>query len=304
VARNIIKALALAQSDAATERLHLVNTQIGKMTTKAGDDGPLSRAFGAENLLRDVALPGNLLKNEGVAIICKPIASHKEIRVLDLADNEVDAEGGGAVAEMITTTVGLIQLTLDDNQFGSAIPEVMAALGRNETILEFYFEGTVESNASTDQTALGESSAGMLEANVTLQLLSLSRNRLPSSAFEPLMVGLDNTTSNKTLQTIYLNSCSAGDSGARLLGGMFGKNHTLAKVQLRNNGFQDPGGTAIADALPKNRGLKDLDLQMADFRFITLVLIHNGRSTVFISTVAWCLYRKSTDHCTCQLQRP
>ena len=251
-ARNIIKALALAQSDAATESLHLLNTKIGKMTTKANDEGPLGRAFAAANSVRDVDLTGNTLKDEGFVIVCKPIAKHRALEWLDLSDNEVGAEGGLAAAAMIENTVGLTRVTLNKNLFGSALPEMMAALGRNQTILEFHFEAVTE---SSDQVPLGSSAGSMLKANTTLHLLCLSRNKLPAQAFEPLMQGLDNTL-NKTLKMIYLNTCSFGDTGARMLSVMLTKNHTLTTIQVRNNDMDDAGGQEIAESLSKNKGLE------------------------------------------------
>jgi len=100
--------------------------------------------------------------------------------------------------------------------------------------------------------------ANALANNCTLQVLTLSRNKIGAEGAKRLAAALRN---NQTLQEIRLWKNQIGDDGAKHLADALMDNKSLQMMGLQNNNIGDVGAQSLAASFVVNQSLREIWLE-------------------------------------------
>eukprot|EP00899_Mesostigma_viride_P009368 jgi/Mesvir1/18432/Mv14298-RA.1 len=149
------------------------------------------------------------------------------------------------------------RLDLGDNDLGDAGIEVLAsAIGKDAPLISVHLNGNAISKHGV--AALADA----FSHNATLQKLDLRDNPIGGDGAAAL-AGLLGTGSCH-LASLGLCGCDVCDFGAHKLAGALVVNDQLTRLNLRRNDISDAGAILIAKALMCNRKLTSLDLSFND----------------------------------------
>ncbi|KAK9712379.1 Ran GAP Rna1 [Basidiobolus ranarum] len=116
----IAKALLAAQekNDAEGRPSSLRTIIAGRNRLENGSSKALAEAFQAHGTLREIRLPQNGIRPEGIELLAKSLASCKDLEVLDLQDNTFTQTGAQAVADALPSWTKLSVLNIGDCLLG------------------------------------------------------------------------------------------------------------------------------------------------------------------------------------------
>lgn len=92
----------------------------GRNRLENGSAPAWARAFEAHGLLREVRMPQNGIRMEGIAAIAKGLAACPNLEVLDLQDNTATRSGTRAIVRQLTKWPQLREINLSDCLLGKA----------------------------------------------------------------------------------------------------------------------------------------------------------------------------------------
>lgn len=227
--------------------------------------------------LGGLILAGNALGDAAATVLCRAL-TECSIEWLDLSDNDIGAEGGGAVGKMLEHHPCLSELDLKNNPLAAGVAGIGRALKTN-TVLE-----TLDLlGCDIDAAGFAALGAGLkvnmklcelcltgnrgmqggfaifeaMALHPRLEILSLSSNGMPSACFEAAGKAL---AVNKKLRILELKSNHCGDEGALWLAKGLTANLHLQELELGKNDVQRFGAQSLFAALAGNQGLLSLNL--------------------------------------------
>ena len=208
----------------------------------------------------------------------------QNMRVLNLADNELDGSACDLLVKVVPSMSMLEELTLGGNPIGSggAVEVIKALCGSGAKQLLLYNTGIGE----PDCEALCE----LLKSSHSLQHLRIDENNLSLESVASIITGLSHNSSLTTLHisnshfsmanvdslasvlkdhskcaltNLYLEDCHISSEGAVEVAAVLSKNTTLKHLDLSHNpiGEHVEGVTVVAKMLVENKTLTWLYLQ-------------------------------------------
>ncbi|KAI9027016.1 hypothetical protein DFJ74DRAFT_532043 [Hyaloraphidium curvatum] len=244
--------------EAALVHRSLRGLRLGKNRISSGGARSLAELFAAPDCrLVSLALNSTRLGGCAARIIAKAALANESLTSLDLGSANIGMRGAKAVARLVECNQRLNKLCLEGYKEGGsdglspdAVRKLSRALQLGATALE---ELRVGWNQLRDEGA--ESIALALEHCPKLKVLNLNQARIGDRGA-------------KALATVL-----SGRDDRRMLSGSH-----LESLALRDNEIGSTGGEALADALPRNRTLLELDLAATAFarRELSGLALHSG----------------------------
>lgn len=190
--------------------------------------------------IRDLDVSYNSLGYNGAHALVQPLVSENTTIVsLNLTHNDLGAKGAGSIASLLAHTTTMRDLKLGHNHFGVRGLRVLAPkLSACKSLLHL--------NVSHNQ--LGSQGIRTLVSLLPpfLQYLDVTCNRASQTGTRALTAWL---MTNKSCQTLILNSNNVGPMAAASFSSVFTFNHTLLHLQMGGNHLGDDGAVALAKGL-------------------------------------------------------
>ena len=221
----------------------------------------LASAIKLYTCLENIYLHSNDLKLS-VIILSEALNTISTLKVLDLQNNELTEEAGESLASVIINNPSLEALFLDNNNIGVGALKIAEAL-RNIKSLKML--GLSNNNLSKE---FADKLVAVIESNCYLELLTLSSNRLQSSA-TVILQSLANIT---TLKFLDMNNNQIGEKGGDALASVIKSNTRLQKLFFHSNKLQG-SLLKISETLQNIVTLQSLDFRnnnLSDEMCITL----------------------------------
>ncbi|KNE59105.1 hypothetical protein AMAG_18099 [Allomyces macrogynus ATCC 38327] len=167
---------------------------------------------------RALLMADAFLGDDGAIIVCKAIKGNTFLRRLDLRGNNIQLDGGMAIASFLKVNHSLQELLLEWNSLG-LWDDAMAAIG------------------------------DALAINSGLVKLDLRNNKIGPTGIEHLAAGLK---SNRTLTHLDVRWNNGGWLGGKSLADLFQWNSTLVQVEVVGNDIAEPVLRTIALGCERN----------------------------------------------------
>lgn len=212
---------------------------------KLGDCRALAQAVERAETLVALRLSGNRLDDEKVRMVASGLADNVSVTRLELARNGFGCRGAVSVAKLLGARSVISYLDLTDNRVrGEGAAALADALRRNDSLL----------------------------------LLTLRRNRLGDEGGEALFDALAFASETKTtsVQQLDVGACELGPRSARALAALVERDDALLRVSVAGNfgmGEDPDAGDRLAEAMRKNRTLRELDVRACGFDEETVAAI-------------------------------
>lgn len=209
------------------------------------------------------------LGTKGASPLAASLALNKHLRLLDLSDNGMGAEGAAAVLAVLTRggAPALASLSLSRNQAGPEGADAVGELLRarpGHALLQLDFSA----NAVGDRGA--RTIADGLAENTTIDNLLLDDNGIDTEGAEHLAKALK---TNTRLRELSLEWNAIRAEGGRAIANALRDQHTLLALNLGWNGLGDDGVAAVASALTPPPGAEGAPCALSELR------LHHNRLT-------------------------
>ncbi|KAK3836969.1 MAG: hypothetical protein JOS17DRAFT_732673 [Linnemannia elongata] len=274
---EVVKALAegLAKNKGLV-RLDMENKGLGGHG--GGDDGEgsvkaLAQALEKNTDLQELNLARNKLTDQDIDVICKALANHRGLRVLDLSLNSFGEHGTRAIATLLAgdstseVGVGLREIDLSDNELteegGMAIGQ---ALKTNKTLQRLRMSSSMDPPLPVEE---GDEDKLQWDHDLAALNEPLSPDQeaeIRSDGDAVLEMLSESLKHNNTLQEIWMDYCNISSVGVTFLAEALRSNQGLTTVRMRNNRIGNRGARALGAALTPasssgyNTTLKNLEL--------------------------------------------
>ncbi|KAJ3366045.1 Leucine-rich repeat-containing protein 45 [Allomyces javanicus] len=178
----------------------------------------LGKVLDVDMYYRALLMADAFLGDDGAIIVCKAIKGNTFLRRLDLRGNNIQLDGGMAIASFLKVNHSLQELLLEWNSLG-LWDDAMAAIG------------------------------DALAINSGLIKLDLRNNKIGPTGIEHLATGLK---SNRTLTHLDVRWNNGGWLGGKSLADLFQWNSTLVQVEVVGNDIAEPVLRTIALGCERN----------------------------------------------------
>eukprot|EP00744_Colponema_vietnamica_P002177 GILI01003477.1.p1 GENE.GILI01003477.1~~GILI01003477.1.p1 ORF type:complete len:1161 (+),score=322.43 GILI01003477.1:121-3603(+) len=203
------------------------------------------------------------LDNDAIAVIVEALVNtHHPITYLDFSSNSIGETGALTLSELFRHKPTLIQAIFDDNCFGDAGAESMAAA------IKRHSSGNRIHWLSMANNGIGKGGSLHLAAlihpqkqTLHMEVLKICHNRIEDFGAEQISGYLGG---NRTLRYLDLSSTGISDKGMTLLFNALESNETLTHLNLSGNSISQRCLPSFARMLQKNRGLCSLKLGSFD----------------------------------------
>ncbi|RIB07624.1 hypothetical protein C2G38_2213938 [Gigaspora rosea] len=203
-----------------------------------------------KTILTLLNLQTNDLEKEGGKAIADALFKNITLTSLNLCNNKLGLEGGKALANVLYMNTTLTSLNLQSRKEG--VKALADALCKNTTLTFLNI-----SNNKLESEEGGKAIANVLYKNTILTSLNLCNNNLGSEGGKALANIHYKNTMLTFLDLLYN---FFGSEGRKALAGALYKNTILSSLNLYNNELGSEGEKALADALCKNTTLNSLYL--------------------------------------------
>jgi Ran GTPase-activating protein (RanGAP) involved in mRNA processing and transport len=214
--------------------------------------------------LESLDLTGSALGSAGLAEIVPVIYRNTSIKSLDLKNNGLDdIESANVLRELIRRNKTIASLCIAHNAFGSnaaAVRSIMEGVRRNTTLQKLDFE-----YCRLDDQGISVLANALAIRNASLLELNLDYNQITSVGVRALVD--DNVEAVKTLTKLYLSANRIRSEGAIILADALGRNamSSLKRLDLGWCGIDADGIAALVSALEQNTSLQILDVRQNHF---------------------------------------
>ncbi|KAF9203985.1 hypothetical protein BGZ49_005808 [Haplosporangium sp. Z 27] len=208
-------------------------------------------------VIRHLNIGANGLGGEGCIMIADAVRFNRTLRSLSLDLNEMGPQGASAMALAISSNEHLRYLYVPHNNIGDeGMAEICTSLKRNNSLigldLELNYNGMGQNVLS--MKALAEA----LTVNKSLREVNLSYNLISTAAVQDLMAGV---AANSTLESILFTNCCITTEGALAIANILPKAKGIQNLGLTSNlGIAVEAYWALATGLEKNRSMKGIRL--------------------------------------------
>jgi Ran GTPase-activating protein (RanGAP) involved in mRNA processing and transport len=210
--------------------------------------------------IQEFSLRKCYIRDAGARVLAETmIESGSSLRELKLNGCYIGRIGAAHLGEALQANTSLEVLKLlDDNRIGNdGVIALAEGLMHSQSIrvLHLEFCGLTGSEGVAYI-------ARLLDANATLQELTLSNNCIGNDGAIALAEGLMHSQS---IRVLNLMNCGIGTNGAAAVGRLLEANATIEELDISHNYFDnyfdEAGCSALADGLSHNQGLRNLNLQ-------------------------------------------
>jgi hypothetical protein len=258
-------------------------------------------------------------RERGLAEIGPVLCRNTSIKTLYLSNNGLeDVESANFLRELLRRNKTITSLYLSENPFGgnaAATQSILEGVRSNTALqlLDLSYCGLSDQGISVLANALAARNAGTLELDLhcngitsvgvralvddnveavkTLTKLCLSGNLIGSEGATILANALGHYAM-PNLKELRLGSCGIDDDGFVALVSSSEQNTTLQILDLKGNSFHKRGFMALAETLPKIKGLQQLDFTaMENFESILPLLLEGFRKNASLVKVAITQYK-------------
>jgi Ran GTPase-activating protein (RanGAP) involved in mRNA processing and transport len=214
--------------------------------------------------LESLVLTGSALGSAGLAEIAPVLYCNTSIKSLDLKDNGLDdIESANVLRELIRRNKTITSLSIAHNAFGrnaAAVQSIAEGVRSNTTLQKLYL-----SRCGLDDQGISVLGNAFAIRNASLLELDLSNNEITSLGVRALVD--DNVDAVKTPTKLHLALNSMGNEGATIIADALGRNAMpcLKRLDLGWCRIDDDGFVALVSALEQNTSLQILNLQYNPF---------------------------------------
>ena len=221
---------------------------LGNVNMPKDVSGELALAIQCNRYLNTLHLNDNNLQSSAVFILQK-LSKISSLNVLNLQSTQLTDEVGVYVSSAICENTELMELSLDNNNIGKGILDIIKALQQLNSLQVLGLGNTGMPQSITNEVAL------VIEHNQWLNTLHLYGNNLQSSA-AAILLALEKIT---LLKEVDLNSNQLGEDAGENISSILYSNTGLESLLIHNNNL-GKGILHIAKALQRLSSLKMLDL--------------------------------------------
>jgi Ran GTPase-activating protein (RanGAP) involved in mRNA processing and transport len=182
--------------------------------------------------VEDFILEETDLCDAGARVLAEILRDGNSFRELNLGDCYIGSEGAAHLAGALRVNTSLQVFKLSNNFIGNTVVISLAkglVNNRNTRVLHLVACNMVGSEGAA---AVGR----LLEANATIEELSLSHNTIGDAGSIALVNGL---ARNQRLVELNLRECGIGDDGAKRIGRALKTNIHLERLDLRVNAITE-----------------------------------------------------------------
>eukprot|EP00752_Nemacystus_decipiens_P009587 g8565.t2 len=241
-----------------TEQTHAI--EVGGMGL--GDDivGSLAAVLPILRNVEHLVAFDNRLTDAGTHDVVRAVQGMPALTYLDLSENEVGPLAAHELREYMRNrrcrlrSLAIRKADIDDDE----CRDFMAALGRNDSLLEVDLAENLIGNQETQKVTGAESVAAMLSANCTLTSLNLAWNSLRKDSAVTVAESL---RYNHTLTTLGLAYNRFSDHASQVLAVSLFENDTLTHLDLSYNSVTPSAALVLAFALKVNTTIELLQLE-------------------------------------------
>ena len=245
---GVIKVALALKSIHCLKCLDLSKNQI---TEEAADN--ISTAINCNTGLEKLLLHDNILKSNGIAIICAGIVKYiNNLRVLRINSNYIKTKAADDIAEVITHNPLLEVIDVGNNRlFSEGVIKITRALEKLYHMKELWL------NANHITEVAAYSIAAVINRNMDLQQFTLDSNHLNSIGTSEICRILKQVS---TLRVFLVGNNRIDKHAADGIAEVITNNPLLVNVGLGNNQLQTEGVIIIANALKQIHNLTVLSL--------------------------------------------
>ncbi len=249
----INKKITMGQLERLCERLAKHETQFALtlISNDLGDEGAMKIASilgDGKSLITELTFALNKMTDAGATHLANAF-SNSNLVGLNLSLNKITEIGAGSIASMLKDNKNFCNLDLSHNPIG------------DDGVIEILKEGGNLKSLKLIKCQITSSGleyfAYVISRNENLSYVNFSYNEIDNGAIMLLCGAL---TSNNSLKTLELESCSLKKYDGELIAGMLRFNKGLTFLNLKMNQIGS-AVVAIGDALKSNNTLKSLILR-------------------------------------------
>lgn len=230
--------------------LELRNCRIGPQGATA-----IGKMLGTQRgcRLTSLNLDENKLRYAGIVEICSGLAVNKQLRLLSIADNNINAEGGQVLAQTLRANTTLETLQAGKNYLSESMPALALALCRRGTCARLLDFSMNRVNAT-----MCRSMAQVLEGNqFYVSCLTLEGNPIGDEG----LVALFHAIKGTPVQFLDVSDCDLTAASAPVLADMILLCPLLNSIQIDANAIGDEGLASVAAAAGESKTLSALNLE-------------------------------------------
>ena len=212
----------------------------------------ISSVVTKNKLMGILSLRDNGLNDDGVINIAQSLCKCSKLKVLNLQNNNITEKAAEALASVVSSNGGLLQLRLGNNQLQLGVIKITRGL-KNISLLKIL---DLHDNNITGQAA--KELAAAIKVNKSLEKLWLNGNNLGSST----VVIVNALKEISSLTELNLNdNKNKSEELAPAISFVVKNNYLLERLLLSDNGLNGDGIIKISQSLCKHSKLKVLNLQ-------------------------------------------
>ncbi|CAH1398123.1 unnamed protein product [Nezara viridula] len=285
----------------STSLVHLNLSKNGFSVKKSKEMPPSFKQFFTSTLslkylnISHCKLPMEALKNLLLGLACNESTVGLD---LDLSCNALGAHGAHVLESCIHGVRALSSLDISDNGLEGELGGVVAAVGKNKSIVELKLCRNLVGMKPKHITPVIESIVHTIqEEDCPLQMLSLADCKLKSE-IHPVINALG---SNQCLNTLDISGNGMGDLGARLLAKALQTNCKLRSILFDRNNISLQGFADIAYAMASNYSVVYVGCLLHDV--LPCMKLSPEKTEQALSSIYKALYRNSDPNNTQALRR-
>ncbi|XP_014279293.1 F-actin-uncapping protein LRRC16A isoform X3 [Halyomorpha halys] len=285
----------------STSLVHLNLSKNGFSVKKSKEMPPSFKQFFTSTLslkylnISHCKLPMEALKNLLLGLACNESTVGLD---LDLSCNALGAHGAHVLESCIHGVRALSSLDISDNGLEGELGGVVAAVGKNKSIMELKLCRNLVGMKPKHITPVVESIVHTIqEEDCPLQMLSLTDCKLKSE-IHPIINALG---SNQCLTTLDISGNGMGDLGARLLAKALQTNCKLRSILFDRNNISLQGFADIAYAMASNYSVVYVGCLLHDV--LPCMKLSPEKTEQALSSIYKALYRNSDPNNTQALRR-
>eukprot|EP00388_Colpodella_angusta_P044682 GDKK01063689.1.p1 GENE.GDKK01063689.1~~GDKK01063689.1.p1 ORF type:complete len:746 (-),score=73.52 GDKK01063689.1:100-2337(-) len=203
--------------------------------------------------LTSLNLDDNKLRYAGIVEICNGLSTNKQLRLLSIADNNINAEGGQVLAQTLRVNTTLETLQAGKNYLSESMPALALALCRRGTCARLLDFSTNRINAT-----MCRSMAQVLEGNqFYVSCLTLEGNPIGDEGLVALLHAIKGTP----VQFLDVSDTNLTSASAPVLADMILLCPLLNSLQIDGNAIGDEGLARVAAAAGDSKTLSALNLE-------------------------------------------
>ena len=201
----------------------------------------LAHALKYNSVLEQLWLRGNILDDEGAALILNSLQNISTLKVLDLSYNNISSTLANGIAAVITSNHFLEQLWLDGNMLMTTGVVIIASILKERSNLKLL---SLSNNRITEDAA--EEISDIVNSNFLLGGLLLSNNQLGSIGVDIIAKSLNGITYLRILE--LTNTCIDATAGDKLAAAL-SNCACLKQLYLGRNNLGTTGAIKICQVL-------------------------------------------------------